>query len=309
MAVTDQNHMTIRIGASERDGTFYTQALALKEAFSRVPAMPPVEVVESRVGASIENAFRLDSGALDFAFISAPWVAAAKKGAAPFSRAIDLRTVVPMNLGPNFFVARADSTLRNVSDLRGKRLAIGLKTGGMTPHANAVLEALGLGPHDLERVYVDFADGARMLVSGEVDAQYQRPIPNKVMTELSERILLHVLRYEPKQIEAALKAVPYDRLTLMKKGSVRGLDEDIPQLGVLNLLVAHPRTHPDTVRLVVRTVIDNATELAARLPLFEGLSELLDVTRTEHCASLEFDGVMLHLGAVRAYADAGYIVR
>jgi uncharacterized protein len=299
--------MHIRIGASERNGTFHSQALALKEIFSRVQALPPVEVVESNVGASIENAIRLDAGALDFAFISAPWVAAAKQGTAPFSRSIDLKTVAPMNLGPNFFVVRADSTLHSVSDLRGRKLAIGLKTGGMTPHADAVLNALGLGQNDLDRVYVDFADGARMLIAGEVDAQYQRPIPNQVMTELSERILVRVLRYEPRQIAAALKAVPCDRLTFMKKGSIRGLEEDIPQLGVLNLLVAHARADQDTVRRVVQTVIDNANELGALLPLFGGLRELLDATRRERCASLEFDGVTLHPGADRAYADAGYI--
>ena len=301
--------MTIRIGASEVGGTFYSQALALKAVLSRVPALPTVEVIESRVGASIENAIRLDADALDFAFISAPWVAAAKTGTAPFSRSIDLKTVAPMNLGPNFFVARADSTLWNVSDLRGMKLAIGLKTGGMTPHADAVLGALGLGPNDLERVYVDFAEGARMLIAGEVDAQYQRPVPNRVMTDLSERIAVRVLRYESRQIEVALKAVPCDRPTFMKKGAVRGLDEDIPQLGVLNLLVAHPRCREATVRLVVQTIIDNATELGARLPLFADLAKLLDVTRRERCALLEFGGVTLHPGAARAYADAGYIVR
>jgi uncharacterized protein len=299
--------MTIRIGASEVGGTFYTQALALKEVFSRARALPPADVVESQVGASIENAIRLDAGELDFAFVSAPWVAAASKGVAPFSRAIDLKTVVPMNLGPNFFVVRADSNLHNVGDLRGKKLAIGLKTGGMMPHANAVLKAIGLGLNDVHRVYVDFAEGAQMLMSGEVDAQYQRPIPNRVMTELSEQIQVRVLRYGPKQIEAALEAIPYDRATLMRKGAVRGLEEDILQLGVLNLLVAHARADEGTVRLVAQTVIENSIELGVLVPLFAGLRELMDMTRKERCASLEFDGVTLHPGAARAYADAGFI--
>jgi hypothetical protein len=51
--------MTIRTGASEQGGTFYTQALALKEVFGHVPALPAVEVDESRVGASIETAKRV----------------------------------------------------------------------------------------------------------------------------------------------------------------------------------------------------------------------------------------------------------
>jgi TRAP-type uncharacterized transport system substrate-binding protein len=164
-----------------------------------------------------------------------------------------------------------------------------------------------LGPHDLERIHVDFIEGAKMLIDGTVDAQYQRPVPNQVMTDLCARIPVRILRFEPKEIEAALKAVPCDRAILMKKGAITGLSEDIPQLGVLNLLVAHSRSSEELVRLVVQTIIENSSRLGRLLPLFEGLTDLLELTRQERCASLEFDGVRLHPGAARAYADAGYM--
>ena len=54
--------MTIRIGTSERDGTFYSQGRALKILFERRPALAPVEVLASN-SASMENALRLDAGA------------------------------------------------------------------------------------------------------------------------------------------------------------------------------------------------------------------------------------------------------
>ena len=106
--------MPIRIGTGERGGTFYTQGLALKAALERIPGNPGIEVVESPSGVSIENANRLDAGDIDFGIISAPWVAAARKGTVPFTQAIDLRIAAPMNLGPNFFIARADSGLRKI---------------------------------------------------------------------------------------------------------------------------------------------------------------------------------------------------
>jgi TRAP transporter TAXI family solute receptor len=195
--------MPIRIGTGERGGTFYTQGLALKAAIERIPHAPDIEVVESSAGVSIENANRLEAGEIDFGFISAPWVVAAKQGTAPFTRAIDIRVAAPMNLGPNFFIARADSGLRKVADLRGRRVAVGMKDGGMAPHAEGVFAALGIGPDDLDRVYVDFAEGAEMLATGAVHAQFQCPIPNRVMSELSERILVRVLTYDPPHLDAA----------------------------------------------------------------------------------------------------------
>jgi TRAP transporter TAXI family solute receptor len=299
--------MFLRVGVSEPGGTFYTQALALRDVFKDLPGLPSIEVVESRAGASIENALRLESGDLDMAFISAPWVAAAIKGVSPFARRLDLRTVAPMNLGPNFFVARADSNLHHVRDLKGRRLAIGLPSSGMTPHAEAVLGAIGIGPDDIEKVYVDFAEGARLLVTGAVDAQYQRPIPNRVMTHLCQQVDVRILRFDQQEIEAALRAVPCDRPISMKAGSVPNLVDDIPQLGVLNLLVTHRRCEEDLVSRVTGAIIEHAPRLATLLPLFEDLPALLESTRGDRCASLEFDGVALHPGAARAYADAGYM--
>jgi len=299
--------MPIRIGTGERGGTFHTQGLALKAVLDRIPQTAGVEVVESPAGISIENANRLDAGDIDFGVISAPWVVAASQGTAPFMHAIDLCIAAPMNLGPNFFICRADSKLRKVADLRGKRVAVGMKDGGMAPHAEAVFAALGIGPGDLERVYVDFAEGAEMLATGAVDAQFQCPVPNRVINDLSERVLLRVLSYDPAHLDAALKAIQHDRRIMMKKGALRGLDQDLPQLGVLNLLVTHARTDAATVERVVRAIVLAATELGRIDPLFAGLADLLDMFRHNSKVRPEFGGVELHPGAVRAYRDLGFL--
>jgi TRAP transporter TAXI family solute receptor len=299
--------MAIRIGTSEPRGSFYTQAQALKTVFDRIPSLSPVQVVESNVGASIENAYRLEAGDLELGFISAPWVAAAKKGVPPFSHSIDLKTVAPMNVGPNFFVVRADSALHTLGDLRGKKVAVGLKTSGMTPHAEAVFAAIGLDADDVERVYVNFVDGAELLAGGKVDAQYQCPVPNQIMSELSERIAVRVLAFKPEQFDAALKAIPQDRPTVMRKGAIRGLNRDMPQLGVFNLLMAHTSADEAMVHDVTQAIVDHAGELATLLPLFSGLPNLLETMRAERCAGLQFDGVTLHPGAARVFSASGYL--
>src|SRR5262245_36677841 len=166
--------MLIRIGTGESGGTFNTQGLALKAALERTPRLPRIEVVESRAGVSIENAIRLDAGEIEFGIISAPWVASAARGRHPFDRPIDLRVAAPMNIGPNFFIARADSALRKVSDLRGRKVAVGMNGGGMAEHAEAVVGALGIGGDGGSRIDVGFAAGAGMLAWGEAGEQGQR---------------------------------------------------------------------------------------------------------------------------------------
>jgi uncharacterized protein len=298
--------MTIRIGTSERDGTFYGQGLALETVFERHPTLAPVEVLESR-SASTENANRLHGGEIEFGFMASNWIGRAKNGEAPFERPIDLAMAAPMNAGPLFFIVRAESPIRSFSDLRGRRIAVGLRTSGMVQHAHGLFGALGMSFSDFTPVYLDFAAGAEALAAGDVDVQFQCPIPNPVMTELAQRVSLRVLPYEPGQLEAVLRAVPYYRRTVLRAGAIRGLDADLPQIAVLNVLVTHRRVADAIVHEAVEAIATSCDELGRLNPLFANMQELFEPLRSHGPKALEFGGVALHPGALRAYREIGLV--
>ena len=108
--------MPIRIGTAERNSTFLSQGLALKAVLDRNPALAPVEILET-AQASIQNAKRLHAGELEFGFMAANWIGRARTGEPPFTERIDIRMAAPMNAGPLFFIAPADSAVRSVADL------------------------------------------------------------------------------------------------------------------------------------------------------------------------------------------------
>ena len=299
--------MTCRIGTAERAGTFHSQGHALKAILDRRPSLAPVEVLESS-SASIENANRLHAGDIDFGFMAANWIGRARAGEAPFLTPIELRMVAPMNAGPLFFIVYAEASIRSVADLAGRRVALGLKTSGMVQHAHNIFGALGISFSEFFPVYLDFATGAEALAKGEVDAQFQCPIPNVVMSDLAERIAVRVLPYRPGELEAVLQAVPYYRPTMMRTGAIRGLDRDVLQLAVVNVLVTHARAPAATVRDVVAAILADADELGRRNALFSGLKNLFEPLRSQGPAALEFGGVKLHPGALAAYRDGGLLV-
>ena len=298
--------MPIRIGTAERNSTFLSQGLALKAVLDRNPALAPVDILET-AQASIQNAKRLHAGELEFGFMAANWIGRAKAGEPPFTGAIDIRMAAPMNAGPLFFIVRADSALRSVADLPGKRIAVGLRTSGMAQHAAVMFDAFGVRMTEIEPHYLDLAEGADALASGAVDAQLQCPIPNKVMTELSQRIGIRVLPYAPGQLETLLNAVPHYRRTVMRAGALRGLDADVAQPAVVNVLATHARVADTVVHDVVAAVIENAEELAQRNALFAGLDALIRDLASGGPAQFKFGGVALHPGALRAYREAGLL--
>src|SRR5207237_2555255 len=137
----------------------------------------------------------LQAGEIEFGFMASNWIGRASNGEPPFAQPIDIRMVAPMNAGPMFFIVRAGSDIYSVSGLRGRRVAVGMETSGMVQHAHTIFGVLGMTFSDFTPVYLDFAVGAEALAKGEVDAQFQCPIPNKVMAELAARVDLRVLSY------------------------------------------------------------------------------------------------------------------
>lgn len=295
--------MTVRIGTAEQNGTFHSQGCALKSVLDRCASLAPVEVLES-AAASIDNARRLHAAELELGFMASNWIGRARGGEVPFTEPIELRMAAPMNAGPLFFIVPAASPIGTLADLRGRRIAAGPRASGMAQHLQTILGALGLSLTDVAPVYLDFAAGADALVAGEVDVQFQCPIPNQVMSELAERIDLRVLPFASGQLERVLRAVPYYRPTVMRRGAVRGLDDDVAQLAVVNVLVTHARVPEDLVRDAVAAIVSGSGELARLNPLFDGLDELLAPLRRVGREALEFGGVPLHPGAVAAYRDA-----
>ena len=115
-----------------------------------------------------------------------------------------------------------------------------------------------------------FPEGADALAAGEVDVQFQCPIPNAVMTGLSERARVKVVPYRGEQIERVLAQVPFYRRVIMRRGAFRGVDEDIPQIAVLNVLVTHERVAEELVYEVASTLVGNAGAAGPDQPVVRG---------------------------------------
>ncbi len=142
---------------------------------------------------------------------------------------------------------------------------------------------------------------------GEVDAQFQCPIPNQVMTELSQRTDIRVLDHGPGSLDQLIATVPFYRPVVMAAGALRGLHADTAQVGVLNVMVTHERVASETVAEIVSAMATGAGELASLNPLYAGLKSLYEPLRTVGRAAYEIGGVRLHPGAVEAFRGVGLL--
>jgi uncharacterized protein len=298
--------MAVRMGTSEYGGTFYTQGSVFAELYNRGREENDRCVVQTS-DASIHNAKQLDAGALEFGFMASNWIGRAKDATPPFTKKIALRMVAPANAGPMFFVKLPGSLIQSVADFTGKRIAIGAKGSGMEQHSHTIFGVLGLSFDSFTPVHMSFTEGAEALIAGRIDAQFQPPIPNKLMTDLSQRADVRVVPYAAGQLERILTQVPFYRSVTMEKGVFRGVIEDVPQLAVINVLVTHERVPEAIVHDMAKAITESLDTLPQMNPLFKGLRNLFEPLRSEGAAAFEFGGVPLHPGAARAYRETGWL--
>ena len=298
--------MAIRIGTSEHGGTFYTQGQAIAELFNRGCAGADRCVVQTS-DASIHNAEQLDRGLLEFGFMASNWIGRAKDATAPFTKPIAVRMVAPANAGPMCFVKLASSPLRSVPDFQRKRIAIGAKGSGMEQHIHTIFDILGISFDSFTPVYMGFAEGADALVAGAIDVQFHPPIPNKVLTELSQRADIRVVPFGSDQLEKVLARVSFYRPVVVEKNVFRGVLDDVTQVGVVNVVVTHERIPEQIVYEMAKAIVGNLDALPEMNPLFKGLKDLFEPLRSKGAAALEFGGVALHPGAIRAYREGGWL--
>lgn len=296
----------MKIGTAEPNSTFLTQGQALADVLTAAGVGGEIVVLEAR-SASIENAESIADRDIDYGFMAANWIGRALRGEKPFTAPVPLRLVSPMNIGPMFFITRKDSGIATVADLLGKHVSVGPATSGTCQHAHSIFGALGISFTDITPAFLDFASGAEALAKGVIDAQLQCPIPNRVMTALDQSTDLRVLPYAAGDLEKVLARHAVYRTAIMRRGSLRALDTDVPQAGVQNVLVTHEQQDPGEVEALVRAVIAGAGELARRNALFTGLADLWEPLRSRGEAALVFEGVPLHEGAKAAYRKAGFL--
>jgi sulfonate transport system substrate-binding protein len=130
-------------------------------------------------------------------------------------------------------VTRADSPIRKVEDLKGKRIAV---TRGTDPHIFLLraLKGAGLGPRDVKMVLLQHPDGKTALEKGDVDA-WAGLDPHMAQTELETGARLFFR------------------------------DPSLNTYGILNVREAFAAEHPDTVVHVLR-VYEKARQWALANP-------------------------------------------
>jgi TRAP transporter TAXI family solute receptor len=189
-------------------------------------------------------------------------------------------------------VARADSGITSIADMKGRPVSIGSAGSSTETAAIRLLEAAGLKPEDVVRENLGVADSVAAMKDKKIDAFFWiGGLPTAAVTDLvtTESVVFI-------DTSALLKPMidkygPIYTATVLPGGTYKGTDQDVPGIGVTNLLVVREDMPADQVKGILTTIFDNLEEVRQIHPAARTLSLESAATGSSipfHPAAIEF---------------------
>jgi uncharacterized protein len=220
-------------------------------------------LVQATAGESVMIAI-VGRGEADFAMANAPEIGMAIDGQP------NLRMIGPVYTLKTGFWVRKDSNMRNVSDLRGKRVTMGYSAmRALDPLSRAILATGGLTEKDIKPVLVpnvvrsadDFASGAADMFMFAFGA----PKVREVDVTVGGTRFLEIP--DSPGMEAARKISPYGYLSDVTPGPIFiGVEKPMKVYTIDNILFTHAKVADDVVYKLIDTMESNKAEMIAVAP-------------------------------------------
>ena len=289
----------VTVLTSGTNSVYYPLGVALAKAIGK--AIPDVKTSVQATKGTAENLNLLQAERGDVAFALADALSAAWKGSDEAGFKVPLKKLRGIAaLYPNYIqiVARADSGVRSLVDLKGKRISVGMPKSNTDLNARAIFEAAGLSYKDFAKVeYLPFGESIEMLKSRQIDVILQ-----------SSGLGVLALRDLASSLDVVVVPIPADVIkkvgdpvylpAVIPGGTYRGQSADVPTATVLNFLVTFYFFRQNAVYEITKSLWTSLDQLVAAHPA----AKAIDVRH-----ALEGMPLPLHPGAQKYYRETGLL--
>jgi len=294
----------ITIGTGGVTGVYYPTGGAICRLVNKSRKEHGVRCSVESTGGSVYNINTIREGELEFGVAQSDWQYHAYNGTSKFKdkgKFEDLRAVFSVHPEPFTVVARADSGIKNVQDLKGKRVNIGNPGSGQRGTMEVLMEALGWKTSDLaQATELKAAEQSAALCDNQIDAMvYTVGHPSGSIQEATTACDSVLVTVDGPAVEKLIADNSYYRSATIPGGMYRGNPDDTTTFGVGATFVSSAKVSEDTVYTLVKSVFENFDAFKKLHPAFANL-------KPEEMATAGLSAP-LHAGAAKYYKEKGWI--
>src|SRR5213592_3578628 len=229
-------------------GVYYPLGVALGNAIGK--AIPGVKTSVQATKASVENLNLLQAGRGEIAFTLCDSLSDAWKGnedagfKAPLKKLRGIAAIYPNYIQ---IVARADSGIKTLADLKGKNIAVGAPKSGTELNARVIFKAAGLEYKDFSKVeYLPFGESVELMKNRQIDVTLQSAgLGVSALRDLATSVDITVVPITADVIQKTNDAA-YMPGTI-PANTYRGQTSEVATAAVQNYLITHDGVSADVV--------------------------------------------------------------
>ncbi|AJE21989.1 TAXI family TRAP transporter solute-binding subunit [Azotobacter chroococcum] len=289
----------INILTGGTSGVYYPIGVALSQLYGNNIEGAKTSVQATK--ASVENLNLLQAGRGELAFalgdsVSDAWSGVEEAGfKAPLKK---LRAIAGTYNNYIQVVASADSGIKTLADLKGKRISVGAPKSGTELNARAIFKAAGMSYEDLGKVeFLPYAESVELIKNRQLDATLQSSgLGMAAIRDLATTMPVTFVAI-PAEVVAKIGSPAYQP-GLIPAGTYEGQSADVPTVAVTNLLVTHEKVSDEVAYQMTKLMFDNLGRLATA---HSAAKEIKLETATRNLP------IPLHPGAERFYKEAGVL--
>jgi len=199
------------------------------------------------------------------------------------------------------FVTKADSDIKSIRDLKGKKVSVGESGSGSEKNAKQILAAYGLNDQLADMSYLNYTEAADALKTGKIDAFFcTAGIQTAAIEKLAAQTPIRILPVDGNEGDSLKRMYDHYSLFTIPAGTYTGQEEDVNTVGVKAVLLASDKMSAGTVEELTETLFANADQISASVPVMMNLTEEEAVK-----------GITLpfHKGAAEYYSSKGITVK
>ena len=282
-----------------QSGVYYPLGVALSQMYGKV--MPNAKIAVQATKASAENLNLLQQGKGEIAFSLADAVSDAWKGdvEAGFKTPLTkIRAVSGLYNNYVQIIANAESRIKTIADLKGKRISVGAPKSGTELNARAILIAAGLTYADFSKVeYLGFGESVELMKNRQLDATLQSVgLGAASIRDLAVSIKITVVSV-PADVVAKVGDAAYQP-GIIPANTYGNQTEAVPTVVIKNILVTREDVSTDDVYTMTKAMYENLNGLLAAHKAAEGITKEGAVTGLP---------IPLHPGAQKYYREVGLL--
>ncbi|HYG86690.1 MAG TPA: TAXI family TRAP transporter solute-binding subunit [Azospirillum sp.] len=299
-----QTQTFFRIGTGGTAGTYYPIGGLLANIISGsnggVSGLVATAIASN---GSIANINAINGGSTESGFSQSDVAYWAHSGTGLFEgkgKIENLRAIATLYPETIHLVARKDSNIKSVADLKGKRVSLDEPGSGTLVDARIVLAAYGLTEKDIKAEYLKPGPSSERLRDGALDAYFfVGGYPTGAISELATSSGISLVPITGPQADKLLSQYRFFAKDTVPAGVYKDVGET-PTISVNALWVTSAKQPADLVYNIVKTVYSDASR--ATLDAGHAKGKLIKLETAANGV-----GIPLHPGAERFYKEKGVL--